>query len=810
MNTRQRLEFMRRVRNPQSWTGMEINAVHKVPGPGDVNVCLVFPDTYEIGMSHQGIKILYHLLNGSSGVAADRCFLPEPESADLLPELDLPLFSLEQKRYLRDFDILGFSLLTEFSFTGVLQVLDLAKIPVRREERNEEHPLVIAGGISAVNPEPLRDFVDAFALGDGESLFPDIADTFRESRGDGGESREKLLSRLSGIPGVYVPSLAELEEIDGFLIPRPEGGEVSRRSMKDIADTSPEEFMIVPLGRTVFDRLEVELARGCPQTCRFCQARSYYAPWRPRPLAAVQSYIEAALKNTGFEAFSLSSLSAGDYPDLPDLLRDIPRLIPQGVSLSVPSLRPSTLSRELLATIASHRRTGITLVPEAGSERLRRVINKHVSDQEILDAVDLAMEKGWQKLKLYFMIGLPTETDRDIDAAADLVEEVIRHCRGRRVRLHASFSAFVPKPHTPLQWAARESAATLFRRENQLKKRLKRYRNLFMDFSHIRRGEVETILARGDARVGELLYRAWREGEIYSAWDGRFHADIWEKHIRELGLERFLEEIPVERPLPWRPFRIDFRPDRLLEEYRLAMEAVESSSCLERNCGDCRGCFHPIPERRADTETRRRNRPPAKNTPDPAYRRVRLFFSKKGGFRYFSQLALNGYLERLIRRTGMGFQSTSGFHPRMKMSALAPLPVLASGEEEVVEVHLDARWNAETIWERLRDGSDFPWKRIQVLPPDSPGLTRSLRAMVYTVPATDPTAAAAAVEPMLETEDRVLPGKDRIEVWIGTQGDGPGRFARIYRTLDPERNRVEDLVRLRVILDSPPGCGEMP
>jgi len=808
MNTEAWLEFMRRVRNPQAWTGLEINAVRKAPAPDDINVCLVFPDTYEIGMSHQGIKILYHQLNAREGVAADRCFLPEPESTHLFADLDLPLFSIEQRRFLREFDVLGFSLLTEFSFTGLLQVLDLAGMPLKQRDRDASHPLVVAGGISVVNPEPLREFVDAFAVGDGELLFPDILAAVRESR-NRQEPRSALLERLSAVPGVYVPSRVELQKHGRFLVPSLENGAVYRRSLARLEDAVAETRMIVPLGRTVFERLEVEIARGCPQTCRFCQARSYYAPWRPRPLEDVSAYIAPALKATGFEAFSLSSLSAGDYPGLDSLLLGIPGLVPEGVSMSVPSLRPATLSRELLDTIASQRRTGITIVPEAGSQRLRRVINKNVTDEEVFAAVDTALHLGWQKLKLYFMFGLPTETDADIDAAAALVEAVLQRCRGRRIRLHASFSAFVPKPHTPLQWAPRESADVLMQRTRRLKQRLKRYRNLVMDFSDPLRGEVETILARGDARAGELLLRAWRDGEAYSAWDGRFNASVWQRHIRDLDLGDILEEIQLDQPLPWESIRVDFRTDHLKKEYRLAMQGVVSPACAERDCASCRGCFHPIPARSAPVKTPRAPAP-TRTLPDPVFRPVRLFFRKQGTYRYLSQLALNQLLERLIRRTGMRFRRTSGFHPRIKMAALPPLPVLASGNEEMVEVQLDARWDAAAVWEKLRRDSDFPWVRVQVLPPDSPGLSRSLQAMVYAVPVSDPHEAAGRIEPMLEAEDRVVPAEDHLEVWIGSQGDGAGRFARIYRALDPERSRVEGLQRLRILLLDPPGCKEAP
>ncbi|HDP94378.1 MAG TPA: TIGR03960 family B12-binding radical SAM protein [Candidatus Aminicenantes bacterium] len=807
MNADRRQLLLRRLRNPQAWMGLEINAVCKQPVPGDINICLVFPDTYEIGMSHQGIKILYHLLNARNGVVAARCFLPEPESAHLFGEMDIPLFSIEQQRNLMDFDVVGFSLLTEFSFSGVLHVLDLARLPLKSRDRDSHHPLIVAGGISVVNPEPLREFVDIFAVGDGEILFPEITDVLRESRRPG-EKKSALLARLSRIPGVYVPSRTETTLQGRFMLPASSDGGITRRCLKNLDEVVAEEKMIVPLGRTVFDRLEVEIARGCPQACRFCQARSYYAPWRQRAIPTLAKYLSSSLRCTGFEAFSLSSLSAGDYADLQSLLRNIVNHVPEGVFMSVPSLRPATLSRELLQTIASYRRTGITIVPEAGSERLRGVINKSVTDAEIMAAVDSALDLGWRKLKLYFMIGLPTETEADIDAAADLVEAILQRCRGRHVRLHVSFSAFVPKPHTPLQWTRRESAHVLLQRIQRLKQRLKRYRNLVMDFSDPRLGEVETILSRGDARVGELLLRVYRDGERYSAWAGHFNAATWERHIRDLGLEIFLEDIPVSQPLPWEHIQVDFRPEHLLAEYRRAMVAEPSPSCRERDCADCRGCYHPMPAYRQDSCTAAVPEP--ESLPQPVFRPVRLFYAKQEKYRYLSQLTLNQLMERLIRRTGMRFRSTSGFHPRMKMVALPPLPVLATGLEEVVEVFLDACWSAETILDKLLWDSHFPWIRAQVPPAASRGLSRSLEAMVYRIFVDDPGNAVALVEPLLEAGDQVTLGADLVEVQVGSRGDGAARFARIYRSLDPQKQRLEDLVRVRVVLADPDGSGDTP
>jgi len=800
MNTKQLEEFLFRVRNPQAYTGLEINAERKVPVEGGVSVCLVFPDTYEIGMSHQGLKILYHRLNAMEGVFADRCFLPEPESADLYGELGLPLFSIEQHRPLKDFDLIGFSLLTEFSFTGVLHTLDLAGLSLLSSERKDNDPLVVAGGISVVNPEPLREFVDAFALGDGEVLFPPLIDAVKKDREVEGR-RPRLMDLLDRIPGIYVPSRYPTRKRGRFMVPEMDGKGISCSVMEDIDDSLPHEKLIVPLGRTVFDRMDVEIARGCPQACRFCQARSYYAPYRTKSPERSLSFLRNALKETGFESFSLSSLSAGDYPWLSDLLKEIPNVLPEGTSMSVPSLRPGTLTRDLLRTISTYRRTGITIVPEAGTERLRDVINKRVTDAEIFTAVDNVVDLGWRKIKLYFMIGLPTETEKDMDGIVHLIEEIVR--KRARLRIHASFSAFVPKPHTPLQWARRESHEVLMQRIRGLKQRLRHHRNLDLDFSSTSLGVVETILSRGDDRVGELLSRVYRQGERYTAWKGHFDFSVWERHIQELGLECFLDDIPLDQPLPWDHMLVDRKREHLEAEYRSALEARPSPSCGERDCGACRGCYAPqprSPEIRpfdASTET-----PPIDQ--EPEYRPVRLRFRKDGDYRFFSHLALMHYMERLIRRSGFRFRLTEGFHQRMKMITLPPLPVLARGLEEVVEIHMDAGCEGPDILEQLKRGSGhFPWLRVTALLPGSRNLQKSIEEMVYRVAHPSPGEAIAVVEPMLEANDGVEKVSGGLRIRIGRGGDGAGRFARLQKQLDPLRERIHLMTRERVILSGP-------
>ncbi|HSQ36125.1 MAG TPA: TIGR03960 family B12-binding radical SAM protein, partial [Candidatus Binatia bacterium] len=712
-------ELLGHLQNPQAYIGREINSCRAEFNPKHINVCLVFPDTYAIGMSHSGLKILYHLLNGMEGVHAERAFLPQAENLAVFKENGVPLFSLENKVPLREFDLIGFSLSSELNFTNVLQVLDLAGLPLLSAQRQEGFPLVGAGGIAVANPEPLRAIIDFFAFGDGEAIFPDLIDVLKNARRDRARSR-CILESFATIEGVYVPSLYPLKKIGRFLVPDLGGKKIRKRICPDLDRLQAEAGEIVPICEVVFNRLNVEIARGCPQNCRFCQAKSYYAPFRVRGLQPTIEYIPQALSRTGYETFSLSSLSSGDYPYLRELLQRIPALIQPDISFSIPSLRPSTLKAELLATLAMFRKTGITIVPEAGSERLRRVINKDVSDQEIFQALDFAWQHRWQKIKMYFMLGLPGESMDDIEAIVTLLEKILLTAKARHVRIdfHVSFSAFVPKPHTPLQWAPRQDTAVLEDKVAYLKSRLKRHKSLAMDFHSLRLGMVETILARGDARVGELLVHAFQAGEIFTAWDAHFHFSAWEDWIRSSAGGDFLAEFSLDEVFPWDFIELNFKKEALVGEYRRSQAAQTTAACSERNCADCAGCFFaknifPLPA--PDSVPG----PPA--APPAAYRRLRIHYQKKSDLRYLSHLAMMQYLERLLRRSGLLFKFSGGFHPRIKMAALPPLPVGAQGFAETIEVFVAGESDEADILARLNGcQQDLLFEKVKFVADDRP------------------------------------------------------------------------------------------
>ncbi len=788
-------ELLFQLQNPQVYTGAEINAVRRPFTAENLNVCLVFPDAYEVGMSHQGIKLLYHLLNAMPGVSAERCFLPR---RDNLPRFGAatPLFSLENRVPLARFDLLGFSLLSELNFTNVLLALQLGGLPLQAAGRGAGWPLVAAGGIAVVNPEPLRDIVDLFAIGDGEGLFPDVLAAVADAKRSGAP-RQALLERLDGLPGVYVPALHPLRPAGPFQVPEMGGRTVRKRVWPHLLPAVPPDGEIVPIGDVIFNRLNLEIARGCPQACRFCQAKQYYAPLRNRGLEDVTAAIPAALAQTGYESFSLASLSSGDYPHLPGLLSAIPALVQPDIAFSLPSLRPSTLSEDLLAALARTRRTGITIVPEAGSERLRRAINKDVSDDDIMQAVDFALAHGWHKLKLYFMIGLPGEEEADVEAIPRLIEHIVAAARGRRQRLdlHVSFSSFVPKPHTPLQWAARCPLERLLERIAWLRARLKPLRPVQADFHSPRRGVVETVLSRGDARVGHLLAEAFAAGEIFTAWEDDFHADVWERLLQAHDPAPYLGEIPVDAELPWGFIEINSRREHLLAEYDRSRRAQPTPACTPLRCPDCRGCSFPLrPEGTAAPPPA----PAAALQPPARYRRLRVFYEKSGDLRFFSQLAMMQQVERLLRRSGLLFAFSAGFHPRLRMATLPPLPVFAEGLQEVVEVSVQEGWSETELVQRLQaGGGGFPFRAVRYCEA-APRLGRDLREVEYEFLRPVAEETRAAVSELLLPGEEMQAESDRLRLRLDYARNGQERFGRIYRLIDPDKRLTRYLRRTRV------------
>jgi radical SAM family uncharacterized protein len=513
-------DVLARVEKPGRYVGGEWNEIRKDPARVRTKVALAFPDVYEIGMSYLGQKILYALLNRDRKVLAERVFAPWPDLERELRAAGLPLASLENAIPLREFDVVGFSLLYELNYSNVLTMLDLGGIPLTSAERGAGDPWVIAGGPAAFNPEPVADLFDLVFLGDGEEGFPEIVEAVSRLRARGAP-RQDALRELATIAGVYVPSLYRVEAIPGSPLAAPRAGpgapaSVRKRLVKDFARSFFPEKIVVPSLRVVFDRVAIEAARGCPQSCRFCQASSLYFPHRPKDPGFVHRTALRSLRQTGYEDLSLSALSIGDHPELEAivaaLMEDLAR---EKISLSLSSLRPGRLSRGLVENILKVRKTGFTLVPEAGTERLRAVIDKKLGDGEIKDALTFAFEGGWKLVKLYFMVGLPTETDEDLAGIVGLVRSAIelgRSILGSAPRVHVSLSSFIPKPHTPFQWLAMDDEAKLVAKQAFVRGELRRFRSVEVKAHAVATSVLEAVFSRGDRRLGPVLVEAWRRG----------------------------------------------------------------------------------------------------------------------------------------------------------------------------------------------------------------------------------------------------------------------------------------------------------
>ena len=521
------------VQMPSRYLGSEINCIKKAWNKTQVHVVLAFPDLYEIATSHFGIQILYGILNSREEILAERVFAPAVDMEEQLRKNRLPLSSLESKIPLKNFDIIGFSLLYELNYTNMVNMLDLGGVSLFAEQRREKDPFVIGGGPCTCNPEPVADFFDAIVVGDGEGVILQMTDAWKDWRQSGRDNRVALLDRWSLIKGVYIPSFFDVSVGDGEkqrLIPkRSSYRDVERAVVSDLNTAPFPSKPIIPFGKPVHDRLRMEIARGCTRGCRFCQAGMIYRPVRERQPDSVLSSVGQSLKDSGYEDLSLLSLSTGDYSCIAPLMKKIMEFgAKDRVAISLPSLRAGSLTPEVMELIRKVRKTGFTIAPEAGSQRLRDVINKNITEADIVETVENAFSLGWKMIKLYFMVGLPTETHADIEAIADLVKclKTITKRQGRRGKINVSVATFVPKPHTPFQWEPQISLETALEKINWLKENLK-LPGIHIKWQDPRVSMIEGVWARGDRKLNKVLINAWKSGCRFDGWTDFFNYDRW-------------------------------------------------------------------------------------------------------------------------------------------------------------------------------------------------------------------------------------------------------------------------------------------
>jgi len=562
---------------PARYSGGEYNTPD-MGKPCDVRFCMCMPDLYEVGMSNLGLKILYHVLNNKEGVVCERCFAPALDFRQLLKESGMPLMSLETKTPLVDFDMIGFSVQYEMLFTGILYMMEAAGIPFYAKDRDDRYPIICGGGPVAINPEPIADFFDLFMVGEGEETISALADLFRECKKKGLKKKD-FLRLAESIEGVYVPSLNTPAHRKT----------VKKAVVRDFENCFYPTSQLMPTLEVVHDRAMLELYRGCQNGCRFCQAGYYYRPIRFRSKKKVVELCGRLIRDTGFDEISLGSLSTGDYPCLEEALEEIRPIAEKAhVNLALPSLRLSSFKKEFAE---NSRKSSLTFAPEAGTQRLRNVINKNITEEDIREGLSAAFDQGYTSVKLYFMLGLPTETDEDLMGIVELVRMIRRlfyenHKGG--INISVSCSVFIPKPGTPFQWEKQIDQEEMRRKQFFLKDEIRKVKGASFHYHDRETSELEAIFARGDRALAPLILLAYRKGALFDSWTEHFRYDIWQEAMEELKIdkEKYLGEQPLDKPLPWEFIDIGVSRSFLLKEREKAYKAACTPGC-DKGCQGC-------------------------------------------------------------------------------------------------------------------------------------------------------------------------------------------------------------------------------
>ena len=744
------------VEKPSRYTGGEINAVDKDRRDCELSVALAFPDTYEVGMSHLGLQILYAVLNEHPHIMAERCYAPWPDMEQQMRRHGLPLASLESRTPLKDFDIIGFSLQYELSYTNVLNMLDLGGVPVTASNRNDDHPLVIAGGPCAFHPAPMSRFIDAFVIGEGEEVISEIALAVLDDKRSG-RGRPDRLRRLAGIDGVYCPAV------------HTQGERIKKRLIPDINDWPLPLRPVVPLMQTIHNRATLEIARGCTRGCRFCQAGMVWRPVRERRQDGVERMAEEMLCATGHNELSLLSLSTGDYSRIEPLLAALmDRYHGRRIALGLPSLRVETLTRSLMEEIKRVRKTSFTLAPEAGTQRLRDAINKGHTEADVLATTEQVFAAGWKSVKLYFMLGLPGETQADMEGIADLVQQVVRAAR-RRGQVTVSLSTFVPKPHTPFQWARQIGIAETREKQDYFKRNL-RGPNLHVKWHDARMSLLEGILSRGDESLGLLIERAFLAGCRFDGWSDHFRFDPWEQAMADLSIrpEEELRERQLTDGFPWDRVDCGLGRDFLIREWRKSMVCGLTADCRTDDCHHCGVCDHetvrmisaaeaplhparglsqtggPFPEgadsgefkaapERGSADSRvtaGAGLRPLKPVPE---RRVRLEFTKIGPARFLSHLELSAALIRAVLQSGLDFVYSQGFHPLPKISFAFATAVGMESNGEFADIQIRGDLTDDSTLTKMNAflPAGVRMQSLRGIPSYRPSLSEEIRGFEY-------------------------------------------------------------------------------
>ncbi len=688
-------EFLSLVSKPVRYLGREVNSIRKDLSQVKLKFCLAFPDVYEVGMSHLGIQILYHILNGRKGVACERAFAPWGDMEKVLRDKRIPLSSLESSIPLNQFDIIGFSLQYELCFTNVLNMLDLSNIPLFSTDRDNRFPIIIAGGPLTFNPAPIADFFDALVIGDGEEVVLEICDIALQSK-EAGAKKEDFLKSLSQLEGIYVPSF------------HTEGQKIRRRTVSDLNQTLFPTCPIVPYMKVVHDRLNIEIARGCKRGCRFCQAGFIHRPYRERGPEMIHEILDASLKQTGYEELSLLSLSAGDYSSIGPLLSDLmDRYETKKVAVSFPSLRIESVVGHLAEEVKRVRKTGFTIAPEAGTERLRKVINKELDEGVLFQGLSDLFSKGWKNIKLYFMMGLPTEKEEDLRGIFDLTKKIAS--LGERQKTHPnisiSVSTFVPKPHTPFQWESQIPLEEMKEKLHFMRDGVKR-NHLRFKWQDPHLSFLEGIFSMGDRNLSQVLVEAYRLGCRFDGWSDQFRYLLWKDAFEKTGLKMDLHtrKRKFEDILPWSFVETGMNAQFLREEYQSGLEEKISPPCVKENCHRCGICDGKaiIVRESEPTEMWGLKKVARKDIQKKGMKKkIRLKFRKIGEMRFLSHLELAHLFYRASKRADLPLCFSEGFHPMPRIIFATALPVGMESLMEVVDIECEGKITPPEVMERL-------------------------------------------------------------------------------------------------------------
>ena len=598
-------EILLSIEKPARYIGNEVNSVMKDPEQVDIRFAMCFPDVYEIGMSHLGIQILYHMFNERPDVWCERVYSPWPDLDARMRKDNIPLFALESQDPIRAFDFLGITIQFEMCYTNILQVLELSGIPLEASERTEEDPMVIGGGPCVYNPEPIAEFFDIFYIGEGETVYDQLFDVYKKNKAEG-KSRREFLEAACQIPGIYVPMFYDAEyQEDGTLHSFTRNYEkapemIEKQVLMDVTHAPYPKAPVVPFIKATQDRVVLEIQRGCIRGCRFCQAGMIYRPTRERDVEELKKWADTMLKTTGYEEISLSSLSSSDYSKLPELINYLMEICPErGVNISLPSLRIDAFSLDVMKKVQDIKKSSLTFAPEAGSQRMRNVINKGLTEEDILEGAGKAFEGGWNKVKLYFMLGLPTETEEDIKGIAHLSEkiaeryyEIPKDQRNGKCQITASSSFFIPKPFTPFQWAPMNRKEEFLEKARIVKAEVRAMLNqksIRYNYHEADISMLEGVLARGDRRTAKVVLQAYRNGALFDSWSEYFRPEAWEKAFEETGIDPdfyTVRERSVDELLPWDFINAGVSKKFLIREWEQAKAETVTPNCRQR----CSGC----------------------------------------------------------------------------------------------------------------------------------------------------------------------------------------------------------------------------